>query len=40
MEGKSTFFIEMEETNNAMKLASKHSLIIMVKFLKNKKILI
>jgi hypothetical protein len=31
MEGKSTFFIEMEETNNAMKLASKHSLIIMVK---------
>lgn len=38
MEGKSTFFIEMEETNNAMKLASQHSLIIMVKKFKNLKV--
>ena len=38
MEGKSTFFIEMEETNNAMKLGSQHSLIIMVNWwLENRK---
>ncbi|EAR96989.1 MutS domain III protein (macronuclear) [Tetrahymena thermophila SB210] len=29
MDGKSTFFIEMEETSNAVKQGSKHSLIIM-----------
>lgn len=29
MEGKSTFYIEMEETSNAVKQGSKHSLIIM-----------
>jgi DNA mismatch repair ATPase MutS len=29
MEGKSTFFIEMEETSNAVRRGTKHSLIIM-----------
>jgi len=30
MEGKSTFFIEMEETSNAVKYGTANSLIIMV----------
>lgn len=29
MEGKSTFFVEMEETANAVREGSKHSLVIM-----------